>query len=207
VADGNGVAEEIERGGGAASYRYLDVADSAGWQDAVDYAVERWGRIDILVNNAGIIRTEDFVSETIDGWNEVIGVDQFGVFLGMKHVVPVMINQRGGSIVNISSNMGIAAIADYAAYHAAKGAVVLMTKNAAVSYGRYGIRVNTVCPGMVWTAMSEGHASNQPIIDVTPLQRGAEPDEIAPGVLFLASDESRFVTGTELIMDGGYLAQ
>ena len=140
--------------------------------------LERWGRIDVLVNNAGIIRLEDFVAETVEGWNDVIRVDQFGVFLGMKHVIPVMLDQRSGSIINISSNMGIAAIPDYAAYHAAKGAVVLMSRNAAVTYGPMGIRVNTICPGMVWTPMSEGHESNQPIIGVTPL--GADqPEELA----------------------------
>ena len=125
----------------------------------------------------------------------------------MQHVLPVMLEQRSGSIINISSNMGIAAIPEYAAYHAAKGAVVLMSRNAAVTYGPMGIRVNTICPGVVWTAMSDGDDSSQPIIDATPLRRGAQPEEISPGVLFLASDESRFVTGSELIMDGGYLAQ
>jgi 3alpha(or 20beta)-hydroxysteroid dehydrogenase len=204
---GEAVAAAIRGAGGDARFHPLDVGDPPQWAAAVEAALERWGRIDVLVNNAGIIRLEDFVTETVEGWNDIIRVDQFGVFLGMKHVIPVMLDQRSGSIINISSNMGIAAIPDYAAYHAAKGAIVLMTKNAAVTYGPKGIRVNTICPGMVWTAMSEGHESNQPIIDITPLRRGAQPEEISPGVLFLASDESRFVTGTELIMDGGYLAQ
>jgi cyclopentanol dehydrogenase len=207
VEAGETIAAEIRDSGGDAHFHVLDVGEPAHWDAAVAAAMERWGRVDVLVNNAGIIRLEDFVTETVEGWDQVIRVDQFGVFLGMKYVVPIMLNQRSGSIVNISSNMGIAAIPDYAAYHAAKGAIVLMTKNAAVTYGPLGIRVNTICPGMVWTAMSEGHESNQPIIDVTPLRRGATPEEISPGVLFLASDESRFVTGTELIMDGGYLAQ
>jgi cyclopentanol dehydrogenase len=207
VKAGEDVGAGIRDAGGDARFHPLDVGDPAQWAAVVDAAVELWGRIDVLVNNAGIIRLEDFVTETVEGWNDVIRVDQFGVFLGMKHVIPVMLDQRSGSIINISSNMGIAAIPDYAAYHAAKGAIVLMTKNAAVTYGPRGIRVNTICPGMVWTAMSDGHEANQPIIDVTPLRRGAEPEEISPGVLFLASDEARFVTGTELIMDGGYLAQ
>jgi NAD(P)-dependent dehydrogenase (short-subunit alcohol dehydrogenase family) len=204
---GEAVAAEIQATGADAVFHTLDVASPAAWQTAVAFAVKRWKRIDVLVNNAGIIRLPDFVSETVEGWDEVIRVDQFGVFLGIKYVVPTMLAQQSGSIINISSNMGIAAIPDYAAYHAAKGAVILMSKNAAVTYGPSGIRVNTICPGMVWTPMSEGHESNQPIIDVTPLRRGALPEEISPGVLFLASDEARFVTGTELIMDGGYLAQ
>ena len=207
VETGTGVAAKIVAAGGVACFQPLDVGDQAHWQAAVSVAVERWGRIDVLVNNAGIIRLDDLVDETVAGWDEVIRVDQLGVFLGMKHVLPVMLSQRAGSIINISSNMGIAAIPGYAAYHAAKGAVVLMTRNAAVTYGPMGIRANTICPGLVWTAMSENDDSCQPIIDATPLRRGAEPEEISPGVLFLASDESRFVTGSELIMDGGYLAQ
>jgi cyclopentanol dehydrogenase len=203
---GEALAEEIRGDGGTARFEPCDVTSLESWTAVVRATVQEWQRIDVLVNNAGIIRLEDFVDETVEGWNQIIAVDQLGVFLGMKTVIPVMLEQRSGSVINISSNMGIAAIPDYAAYHAAKGAVVMMSKNGAVTYGPYGIRVNTVCPGMVWTPMSEGHESNQPIIDVTPLRRGAGPEEIAPGVLFLASDESRFVTGTELIMDGGYLA-
>jgi NAD(P)-dependent dehydrogenase (short-subunit alcohol dehydrogenase family) len=204
---GEAVAEEIVASGGDAPFQALDVGEPAQWQRAVAVAVERWGRIDVLVNNAGIIRLADIVDETVEGWNDVLRVDQLGVFLGMQHVLPVMLEQRSGSIINVSSNMGIAAIPGYAAYHAAKGAVILMTRNAAVTYGPMGIRANTICPGLVWTAMSEDDASCQAIIDATPLRRGAQPEEISPGVLFLASDESAFVTGSELVMDGGYLAQ
>jgi NAD(P)-dependent dehydrogenase (short-subunit alcohol dehydrogenase family) len=204
---GEAVAEEIVASGGDAPFQALDVGEPAQWQRAVAVAVERWGRIDVLVNNAGIIRLADIVDETVEGWNDVLRVDQLGVFLGMQHVLPVMLEQRSGSIINVSSNMGIAAIPGYAAYHAAKGAVILMTRNAAVTYGPMGIRANTICPGLVWTAMSEDDASCQAIIDATPLRRGARPEEISPGVLFLASDESAFVTGSELVMDGGYLAQ
>jgi NAD(P)-dependent dehydrogenase (short-subunit alcohol dehydrogenase family) len=207
LEEGAAVAAEIAAAGGDARFQPLDVGEPLQWEAAIALATERWSRIDVLVNNAGIIRLDGFLDETVEGWNDVIRVDQFGVFLGMKHVLPVMLAQRSGSIINISSNMGIAAIPEYAAYHAAKGAVVLMSRNAAVTYGPMGIRVNTICPGLVWTAMSEGDESNQPIIDATPLRRGAQPEEISPGVLFLASDESRFVTGSELIMDGGYLAQ
>lgn len=203
---GQKVAESIRREGDSAEFRRLDVGSPSEWTDVISEIVRRWARIDVLVNNAGVIRTEGFIDESEQGWNEVIRVDQFGVFCGMKAVLPVMVAQGAGSIINISSNMGIAAIPDYAAYHAAKGAVIMMSKAAAVTYGPMGIRVNTVCPGMVWTAMSEGHESNEPIIAATPLRRGAMPEEISPGVLFLASDESRFVTGTDLIMDGGYLA-
>ena len=103
--------------------------------------------------------------------------------------------------------MGLAGMEGYAAYHASKGAVIAMTKSAAVSYGSDGIRVNAVCPGLVWTAMSAGDASNESMLADTPLGRGAEPEEISPGVVFLASDESRFVTGAVLVMDGGYLAR
>jgi NAD(P)-dependent dehydrogenase (short-subunit alcohol dehydrogenase family) len=206
VDAGEEVAARVRREGGDAHFRALDVGSLPQWETVVEDIVERWQRIDVLVNNAGIIRTEGFLDETEQGWDDVLRVDQFGVFCGMKTVLPVMVAQRAGSIINISSNQGIAALPDYAAYHAAKGAVIMMSKAAAVTYGPMGIRVNTVCPGMVWTPMSEGHESNQPMIEATPLRRGAMPEEISPGVLFLASDESRFVTGTELIMDGGYLA-
>jgi NAD(P)-dependent dehydrogenase (short-subunit alcohol dehydrogenase family) len=204
---GEALAEEIRAGGGTARFHQCDVTSLESWTAVVEATVQEWERIDVLVNNAGIIRIEDFVDETLEGWNQVIAVDQLGVFLGMKTVIPVMLEQRSGSVINISSNQGLAALPGYAAYHAAKGAVVMMSKSGAVTYGPFGIRVNTVCPGMVETAMSEGHESNQPMIDATPLRRGATPEEISPGVLFLASDESRFVTGSELIMDGGYLAR
>ncbi len=203
---GEAVAEEIRGNGGTARFHACDVTSLESWTALVEATVEQWERIDVLVNNAGVIRIEDFVDETVEGWDKVIAVDQLGVFLGMKTVIPVMLEQRSGSVINIASNQGIAALPGYAAYHAAKGAVVMMSKSGAVTYGPFGIRVNSVCPGMVDTPMSEGHEANQPMIEVTPLRRGATPEEIAPGVLFLASDESRFVTGTELIMDGGYLA-
>jgi NAD(P)-dependent dehydrogenase (short-subunit alcohol dehydrogenase family) len=203
---GEALAEEIRASGGSARFHVCDVTSLESWNAVVQATVQEWQRIDVLVNNAGIIRIEDFVEETVEGWDKVVAVDQLGVFLGMKTVIPVMLEQRSGSVINISSNQGIAALPGYAAYHAAKGAVVMMSKSGAVTYGPFGIRVNSVCPGMVETAMSEGHEANQPMIDATPLRRAATPEEISPGVLFLASDESRFVTGTELIMDGGYLA-
>ena len=207
VEEGSESVALIQEAGGEACFLEADVGSEAAWKQAVAFTLARWGRIDVLVNNAGIIRTQDFLSETLEGWNDVIRVNQTGVFLGIKHVVPVMIEQQGGSIINIASNQGIAALPGYAAYHPSKAAIILMTKNAAVDYGRYGIRVNAVCPGLVWTAMSENDPTVDKMIEQTPLRRGAQPEEISPGVLFLASDESRFVTGTELIMDGGYLAQ
>ena len=124
---GAAVAAEIVAAGGDAHFQPLDVGDPGQWKAAVAAALTRFGRIDVLVNNAGIIRLDGYLDETVEGWNEVIRVDQFGVFLGMKHVLPTMLAQRSGSIINISSNMGIAAIPEYAAYHAAKGAVVLMS--------------------------------------------------------------------------------
>jgi NAD(P)-dependent dehydrogenase (short-subunit alcohol dehydrogenase family) len=203
---GEALAEEIRAAGGDARFHLCDVTSLESWTAVVQATLAEWERIDVLVNNAGVIRVEDFVEETLEGWNEVVNVDQLGVFLGMKAVIPVMLEQRSGSVINIASNQGIAALPGYAAYHAAKGAVVMMSKAGAVTYGPYGIRVNSVCPGMVETPMSEGHEANEPMIAATPLRRGATPEEISPGVLFLAADESRFVTGTELIMDGGYLA-
>lgn len=199
--------ESVREEGGDGHFIVGDIGTELAWESVIDWVRGTPGRVDVLVNNAGIIRVEGFLEETLDGWNELLRINQTGIFLGMRAVLPLMIEQGGGSIINISSNMGIAAMLDHAAYHAAKAAIILMSKNAAVSHGPQGIRVNTVCPGMVWTAMSEGHDANEPMIAVTPLRRGAEPEEISPAVLFLASDESRFITGSEIVVDGGYLAQ
>jgi NAD(P)-dependent dehydrogenase (short-subunit alcohol dehydrogenase family) len=187
----------------------LDVTSEADWARAVDTVVEKTGRLDVLINNAGIIAYEPLDELDIQAWNQMIAVDQTGVFLGMREAVRVMRRQKAGSIVNISSIWGSSAVAGAHAYHAAKGAVRNMSKNAAMTYVGDGIRVNSVHPGFIHTPLTDAQAPdlNRLVIASTPMKRGGTPLEVAYGCLFLASDEASYVTGTELVIDGGYLAQ
>jgi 3alpha(or 20beta)-hydroxysteroid dehydrogenase len=187
----------------------LDVTSEESWKAAVDTVLAKTGRLDVLVNNAGIIAYEPLHELGIEAWNRMIAVDQTGVFLGMREAVRVMRPQKSGSIINISSIWGSAAVAGAHSYHAAKGAVRNMSKNAAMTYVGDGIRVNSVHPGFIHTPLTDAQAAdlNAAVIAATPMKRGGQPIEIAQGVLYLASDESSYVTGTELVIDGGYLAQ
>lgn len=187
----------------------LDVASEEAWKAAVRAVIEKTGRLDVLVNNAGIIAYEPLAELEMQAWLRMIAVDQTGVFLGMREAVRAMRPQKSGSIINISSIWGSAAVAGAHSYHAAKGAVRNMSKNAAMTYVGEGIRVNSVHPGFIHTPLTDSQASelNEAVIDATPMKRGGQPIEVAYGCLFLASDESSYVTGTELVIDGGYLAQ
>lgn len=187
----------------------LDVTRENSWAKAIDTVIERSGRLDVLVNNAGIIAYEPLGELDLDAWQTMIAVDQTGVFLGMREAVRVMRRQKSGSIINISSIWGSAAVPGAHAYHAAKGAVRNMSKNAAMTYVGEGIRVNSVHPGFIHTPLTDAQATelNEAVIARTPMKRGGTPVEVAYGCLFLASDESSYVTGAELVIDGGYLAQ
>lgn len=187
----------------------LDVTSEAAWRSAVDAVVAKSGRLDVLINNAGIIAYEPLHELQMDAWLRMIAVDQTGVFLGMREAVRIMRPQKSGSIVNISSIWGSAAVAGAHSYHAAKGAVRNMSKNAAMTYVGDGIRVNSVHPGFIATPLTDAQAAdlNEAVIGATPMKRAGTPLEIAYGCLFLASDEASYVTGTELVIDGGYLAQ
>jgi len=187
----------------------LDVTSEGDWETAVDKVVEQSGRLDVLINNAGVIAYEPLHELDMKQWLQMIAVDQTGVFLGMREAVRVMRRQKSGSIVNISSIWGSAAVAGAHAYHAAKGAVRNMTKNAALTYVGDGIRVNSVHPGFIHTPLTDAQASalNDAVIASTPMKRGGKPIEVAYGCLYLACDESSYVTGSELVIDGGYLAQ
>ena len=178
----------------------LDVTSPADWDAAVGAA----GRLDVLVNNAGVVRVAPIAEETDDGWAATMAVNATGVFYGMRAAIPAMLG-RGGSIINIASIYGPVGAPGYVAYTASKGAVIAMTKVAALEHAADRIRVNAICPGPVRTPMSEeeGDAS----VDVTPLRRRAEPEEISAAVAFLASDDAAYVTGAELAVDGGYLAR
>lgn len=188
----------------------LDVSSPADWDRVVNSIVARHGRIDVLVNNAGIVACYEQVHGTdLASWERVLAVNLTGSFLGMQAVLPSMRAARKGSIINFSSIWGNVGVAGAAAYNAAKGGVRNMTKNAAVTYAPENVRVNSVHPGLIRTPLVIGQSDemNAGIISNTPMGRMGTPEEIAYGCLFLASDESSFMTGSELIIDGGYLAQ
>jgi NAD(P)-dependent dehydrogenase (short-subunit alcohol dehydrogenase family) len=192
------------------TYRELDVTDLESWGRVVNSILEDEGRLDILVNNAGTVGSYDPIHEiSLDDWERVIELNQHAVFYGMRTVIPSMRERGGGSIINISSIWGIAGAAGVAAYQASKGAVRLMSKNAALSYVDDGIRVNSVHPGIIDTPMIEAQDAEitAAVVEATPMKRLGTPRELAYGALYLASDESSFVTGTELVIDGGYTTQ
>jgi len=188
----------------------LDVTKMDDWTRAVERIVAKHHRIDILVNNAGIVFSYDPIHvASIEDWNKVIAVNQTGVFFGMRAVLPTMQKHRSGSIINISSIWGVVGAAGVAPYQAAKGAVRTMTKNAAITYAADNIRANSIHPGIIWTPLIEAQekAITDSIVADTPLGRLGRADEVAYGAVFLASDESSFVTGVELAIDGGILAK
>ena len=190
-------------------YSQLDVTQESDWADVVASTVDRYGRIDVLANNAGIIKYEAVEDLTVQDWNEVVAVNQTGTWLGMRAVIPHMLRQEGGSIINISSIWGSAAVPGAHAYHATKGAVRNMSKNAAITHAKTGIRINSLHPGFIATPLTDAQDPqvNEYVIGQTPMGRAGAPEEIAHGAVFLASDESSFMTGSELVIDGGYLAQ
>jgi cyclopentanol dehydrogenase len=189
---------------------HLDVTRAADWRNAVETCASEFGGLDILVNNAGIANMKGLEQTSEEEWDAVINVNQKGVWLGMKTAVPAMRKRGAGSIINISSIFGLIGSSGSTAYHASKGAVRLLTKAAAVQFAPEKIRVNSIHPGLIYTPMVEealpSNQALQPVIDLTPMGRGAQPEEVAWCVLFLASDESSYVTGTELVVDGGYSA-
>ena len=207
--EGLKVAAEIGEAGGEALFVWLDVTDEASWQSAVEAAVERFGKVDILVNNAAILRTQGLLETTEEIWDEVMDVNTKGTFLGTKSVIPEMRKAGGGSIINISSGAGITGSQRNTAYHASKGAVRIFTKSAAIQYAGENIRVNSVHPGPIDTDMlassMEAPGARRP--EDVPLGRHGRPEEVAYGVLYLASDEASFVTGSEVVIDGGRTAE
>ncbi|MCS5720127.1 glucose 1-dehydrogenase [Herbiconiux sp. CPCC 205763] len=190
-------------------YLQLDVAKEEDWERVVADTIGTHGHIDVLANNAGIIAYETLHDLTLDDWNTVIAVNQTGTWLGMREVIPHMIAQGGGSIINISSIWGSVAVSGAHAYHATKGAVRNMSKSAAITYAKENVRVNSVHPGFIETPLTDAQAPeiNDYVVSMTPMGRAGTPREIANGLVFLASDEASFVTGSELVIDGGYLAQ
>jgi NAD(P)-dependent dehydrogenase (short-subunit alcohol dehydrogenase family) len=204
-AEGEATAAALRADGLDVDYVRLDVTSRADWDQVVRGAVERHGGLDVLVNNAGIVHVNPLLGETLEDWNRLLAVNVTGVLLGMQAAIPALQARGGGSIVNISSVFGLAGASGYVAYCASKAAVVMMTKTAALEHACDKIRINAVCPGGVRTAMSEEEGSG--VIPLTPMGRRADVREISGTVLFLAGDDSTFVTGTEIVVDGGYLAR
>jgi NAD(P)-dependent dehydrogenase (short-subunit alcohol dehydrogenase family) len=202
---GAAVVEEIEGSGGAAAFVHLDVTDEQGWAHAVAETIERFGGLDILVNNAGIGDTEPIEVTTVDTWNKVVAVTQTSVFLGMKAAADALKASGHGAVVNISSMYGIVGSGVSPAYHAAKGAVRLLTKTTALGWAQEGVRVNSVHPGYIDTPIL-GDTDRDALIGATPIGRLGQPEEIAALITFLASDDASFVTGAEFVADGGYTA-
>jgi cyclopentanol dehydrogenase len=186
----------------------LDVTDESAWREAVALAQREFGGLDILVNNAGISGRAGILEMDLAEWDRILSVNQTGALLGMRAVIPPMLNRGGGAIVNVSSIYGIVAATASPAYQASKAAIRMLSRAAALEFADRGIRVNTILPGLVDTAMVAGisHERREARLKRTPMGRMASPAEIAQGVLFLASPESSFMTGAELISDGGYTA-
>jgi NAD(P)-dependent dehydrogenase (short-subunit alcohol dehydrogenase family) len=203
------VATDIRSAGGDAAVAKIDVTSEPEWIALIAKTLASYGRIDVLVNNAGISGSSVGDPDGLEGWQRIIAVNQTSVFLGTKLAAEQMAKSGGGSIVNISSIMGfVGGSSGHPAYCASKGAVRIYTKAAAVRYGPLGVRVNSVHPGYMPPMLNATNAGERADkIAMTPLRRLGEPIEVAYGVLFLASDEASFITGTELIIDGGYIAQ
>jgi 3(or 17)beta-hydroxysteroid dehydrogenase len=210
--EGRKLEAEINATGGEALFVRLDVTSEADWQKAVEAAVNRFGKLDVLVNNAGISGRGRVEDTAVEEWDRVMAVNAKGVFLGTKVAIPAMRRAGGGSIINISSQLGLVGT-DHSSpqYQASKGAVRLLTKATAIQYAKEGIRANSVHPGPIVTPMTEAARADperyQLMLSRIPLGCYGQPEDVAYGVLYLASDESRWVTGSELVIDGGWTAQ
>ena len=198
--------------GSNAVYMHLDVTSESDWAAVVKEATDRYGKLDILVNNAGVSARGTIEETSVDDWDRVMGINSKGVFLGTRAAIPEMRKSGGGSIINISSQLGLVGMAESSPqYQSSKGAVRIFTKSAAIQYAPEGIRVNSVHPGPIVTPMTEARRSDsavqQVMVSRIPLGRYGESEDVAYGVLYLASDEASFVTGSELVIDGGWTAQ
>ena len=210
--EGKQVEAEINESGGEATYVHLDVTREDDWRSAVETAITRYGKLDILVNNAGILIRKGLEETTVEDWDRIMGVNAKGVFLGTKQAIPAMRRAGGGSIINISSTAGLVGSPNGSpSYTATKGAVRLFSKATAIQYAKEGIRCNSVHPGPIDTEMIRDTISDPARLEQRmqrlPMGRVGKAEDIAYGVLYLASDESSFVTGSELVIDGGTTAQ
>lgn len=214
------VIGEIEKAGGEAIFIEQDVSREDDWKRVIAEVVSRFGKLDILVNNAGVGAGKNIEDITLKDWRWVMSINLDGVFLGTKYAIKAMKQGGGGSIINMSSVEGIVGDARMVAYDASKGGLRTLTKSAALDCARrgYNIRINTVHPGFIDTSMVEGflkaqakdgdvEAARRELIKLHPIGHLGEPDDVAYAVLYLASDESKFATGSELVVDGGYTAE
>jgi NAD(P)-dependent dehydrogenase (short-subunit alcohol dehydrogenase family) len=210
--EGRKLEAEINATGGVALFVRLDVTHEADWQKAVEATVNQFGKLDVLVNNAGISGRGRVEDTAVEEWDRVMDVNAKGVFLGTKVAIPAMRQGGGGSIINISSQLGLVGT-DHSSpqYQASKGAVRLLTKATAIQYAQERIRANSVHPGPIVTPMTEAARADperyQLMLSRVPLGCYGQPEDVAYGVLYLASDEARWVTGSELVIDGGWTAQ
>lgn len=209
--EGRRLEAEINESGGRALFVRLDAASDSDWQNAIRQTVQTFGKLDVLVNNAAIYSRVPIEQTSAEEWDSIMAVNARGVFLGTKHSIPEMRKSGGGSIVNISSTAGLVGSARGSAYGASKGAVRLLTKSTAVQHAGEGIRANSIHPGPIDTDMiadniatPEGRAESEARV---PLGRIGSVEDVAYGALFLASDESSYMTGSELVIDGGATAQ
>ncbi len=210
--EGRQVAADIAASGGDAMFVPLDVTSESDWDSAIAATVERYGRLDVLVNNAGISGRGMVEDTRVEDWERVMDVNAKGVFLGTRYAIPEMQKAGGGSIINISSQLGLVGTDNSSPqYQASKGAVRIFTKTTAIQYAADHIRANSVHPGPIVTPMTEERradpATRELMLSRIPLARYGEPMDVAYGVLYLASDESSFVTGSELVIDGGWTAR
>jgi NAD(P)-dependent dehydrogenase (short-subunit alcohol dehydrogenase family) len=215
-AEGQLVVDTITKAGGSAGYWRLDVSHEAEVRSVFEDVLQAFGHLDVLVNNAGISGANKPTHEVTEAeWDHLMAVNVKGVFFCSKHALPYMMTAGHGSIINLSSIYGLVGAPDVPPYHASKGAVREMSKTDAMIYARNGIRVNSMHPGFIWTPMVEQFAKSQgdetaaraALDALHPLGHVGEPDDIAWGIVFLASDESKFMTGAELVIDGGYTAR
>jgi 3alpha(or 20beta)-hydroxysteroid dehydrogenase/cyclopentanol dehydrogenase len=210
-SEGARLVEELRASGADSLYVSLDVTSEADWQQAVRAVMEEFGALDVLVNNAGIYNRAPVEETTLEEWERVMDVNSTGVFLGTKHAIPAMRRSGGGSIVNMSSVAGLVGSRTQTVYNASKGAVRLLTKSTAVQYAPEGIRANSVHPGVIETDMMQEvirtEEERATRMSLTPIGRFGTAEDVANGVLFLASDEASYVTGAELVIDGGLTVQ
>jgi NAD(P)-dependent dehydrogenase (short-subunit alcohol dehydrogenase family) len=208
-SDGEEHAAALRSTGHEAVYQHLDVTLGEEWDLAIRAVDSEFGSLDVLVNNAGVVSFSGVADCSPEEWSTVVAVNQTGVFNGMQAVALGMRHAGSGSIVNVASIFAVDAVPGYFAYQASKAAVVQMTRAAAVDLAPNGIRVNCILPGLIFTPMTETEPEESVTanIEMTPLGRGGDPEEVASGVLYLASDEASYVTGAVLPIDGGYTAQ
>jgi NAD(P)-dependent dehydrogenase (short-subunit alcohol dehydrogenase family) len=216
-AEGQALASDLSAKGHAVAFWRVDVTDEAAMKGAIEAAAGQFGGLHVVVNNAGISGSPNPTDQVTDAeWDRVQAVNVKGVMFATKHAIPHLRAAGRGSIINLSSIAGLIGVGNLAAYHASKGAVRLMTKNDAVTYAPEQIRVNSIHPGYIWTPMVENHlratspdleAAKAAAGSVHPIGHMGEPDDIAWAVVWLASDEAKFVTGAEITIDGGYTAR